>query len=284
MGLLSALFSGPAAAQDPGGRRPVEATEAAESPPSEAEPSAPARKNLSASGYATTDEPFRPRRGFSAEGELGVFLTFGGRNANETSAASGFASRPVSNANPYVAVILGYDVVTTNTFALSIGPKFGAGFNGGSSRLTPEDVEVTGVSGASTFANDYALYEAGINLSLTFMASERLAIAGKLNGGAVFIDANPTVDYCGANGDSDGPSPTLPAEPSQAELDTFRDACGNTDAGDLAIGGLFGASLGIEWYTLLNGFSVGLQVRFQGVMVDRFIPGLAIPATLRYTF
>ncbi len=242
------------------------------------------RKNVTASGYTTTDEPFRPRRGLSVEAEVGVFVTFGGRNANDADPNNLFPSRSASNANPYLALIVGYDVVSTESFALNIGPKFGVAFNGGSSRLSEDDVAVVGVNGGSTFANDYAVYEAGLNATLLFGVTERLWLTGRVNGGAIFVDANPNVDFCGRNADSDGPSPVLPEDPTQAEIEAFRAACGDTDAGDLAIGGLFAASVGIEWYTLLDGFSVGLEVRFHGMLVDDFIPGLAIPATLRYTF
>ena len=245
----------------------------------------PERKNLSASGYATTEEPFEPRRGFSSEGEVGVFFTFNGRNANDVNGQ--FPTRSVSNANPYVGLIFAYDVASTESFSLSIGPKFAAAFNGGSSRLTEEDFAVVGAQGASTFANDYALYEVGLNATLGFMVSERLAVSSKLSGGAVFVDSNPNVDFCGDNADSELPLPAernLPPEPTDQELEAFRATCGDTDAGNLATGWSFGASVGIEFYTLLDGFSLGLQVQFQGIVLDGFIPGLAIPATLRYTF
>ncbi len=211
-----------------------------------------AQPSGSTSRYSTTEQPFRPRRGLSAEGEFGVFFTLGGRDANDPQ--EGFPSRTVSNAGPYVAVIVGYDVYETDGFALSIGPKFGAAYNSGSARLTESDIASVGDDAASTYSNDYGAYEASLNLSAIFMVTDRLAVTGKVNGGVAFIDVNPTVDS---------------ADP---------------DAGNLAIGGLFGVSGGVEWYTLLNGFSVGLQVRFQGLLVDGFIPGIAIPATLRYTF
>ena len=259
------------------------AAQPAASSSSNAEPPA-TRKNVTASGYTTTDEPFRARRGLSVEAEVGVFVTFGGRNANDSDPNNLFPSRSASNANPYLALIVGYDVVSTDTFALTIGPKLGVAFNGGSSRLTEDDVAVVGVNGGSTFANDYAVYEAGLNATLLFGVTERLWLTGRVNGGAIFVDANPNVDFCGRNADSDGPSPVLPEDPTQEEIEAFQAACGDTDAGDLAIGGLVGASAGIEWYTLLDGFSVGLEVRFHAMLVDGFIPGLAIPATLRYTF
>ena len=235
-----------------------------------------APRNVSASGYATTEQPFSARRGWFAEGELGVFMTIGGRNSDKQ--LEGFPSVGISNASPYIAVILGYDVFSTDSFALSVGPKFGAAFNSGSSRVT-SDFAQQRPQAASTFANDYAAYEAGLNVSLVFMVAEQLSVTAKLNGGAVFVDSNPNVDYCGVGGVDEQASPSLPTD-----ADTLRELCGDTDAGNLAIGGLFGASAGIEWYTLLNGFSVGVQIRFQGLLVDGFIPGIAIPATLRYTF
>ena len=251
---------------------------------SEATTDGSGRKNVTAAGYTTTDEPYQPRRGLSIEGDLGIFFTLGGRNSNDTNPNDLFPSRVSSNANPYLAIVVGYDVFATDSFALSIGPKVGVGFNGGASRVTAEDVDVVGVEGGSTFANDYAIYEAGLNIGLSFMVSERLALTGKLSGGAVFIDANPNVDYCGANADSDGPSPILDVDPTVVEVEAFRDACGNSGAGDLAVGALFAGAVGVEWYTLLNGFSVGLEVRYHGLLVDGFFSGVAIPATLRYTF
>ena len=245
-----------------------------------AEEQSDARKNVSASGYATTEQPFEIRRGFSVDGEFGVFMTFGGRNSNAPE--QGFPDVTVSNANPYVALIFGYDLISTNSFALSLGPKLGAAFNGGGSRLSDSDLQAA--ADGSTFVNDFGAYEAGLNVSLNFMVTERLAVTTKLNGGVVFIDSNPNVDFCGSNADNPGPSPTLPAQPDDEQRRRFREQCGSTDAGDLAIGGMFGASAGIEFFTRLTGFSVGLQLRFQGLLVDGFIPGFAIPATLKYTF
>ena len=265
-------------AQDDGAA-PAEDAAAAET---EAQPNTDDQE-LSASGYATTEQPFEARRGLFVDGEFGVFMTIGGRNSNNLE--GGFPTRSISNANPYVAMILGYDVYADPGFAFNAGLKLGASFNGGSARLSQADIDATQATGASTFANDYSAYQAGVNLSFIFMVLERLSITVKANGGVTFVDANPNVDFCGANASNPGPSPTLPNQPTDEQRNNFRAACGDTDAGNLALGGVFGGSAGVEWYTLLEGFSVGVQVGFQGLLVDgEFIPGIAIPATLRYTF
>ena len=271
-----------AIAQDEGDGASTTADAEATETSSDEETPAPSQaggSSTSGFGYSLEDRPFEPRRGFFTEGEFGIFTTLGGRNTS----LPNIPDEPISNVSPYIGITIGYDVFSNESFALSIGPKFGVAFNDGSSRLSEADVQA-GADG-TTFVNDWAAYEAGLSMSVMFMAMRWLSVTTKLNGGVVFVDANPNVDFCGFNADNPNPGPRPEPGSDPADRERFRQQCGNTDAGDLSIGGMFGASLGVDFYTLLTGFSVGLQVRFQGLLVDGFIPSLAIvPLSLRYNF
>ena len=198
------------------------------------------------------------RRGFFVALDPGVFVTFGGRLP--TTDARGrpvLVSKVMSNAQPYVGLTLGYDVVTGSLFNLGIGLKLAAGFNSGAGRHTAEEaVACESDPDACTPARptDYAVYEVGLAAHLGFMAATRWAINVKLHGGVGFTSPHPT------------------------KLAT------EMGASDAAIGAAFGGCAGFEYFTLINDFSIGLDVCFEGAMAGGLIPAASSRIPIKYTF
>ncbi|MBK8013965.1 MAG: adventurous gliding motility protein CglE [Deltaproteobacteria bacterium] len=202
------------------------------------------------------------QRGFFVQGDLGLFTTLGGR-----SNVAPYASRSLSNVEPQVAIVVGYDVLHGPKYAFSVGARFAAAFNSGAGRISAEEAAAASVatpdvvSGtAVTKSADYAIMEAGVQLGLSWMVAERFALLFKANGGAGIVDPNPTLVA------------TAPG------------------AGGASLSPLFGVALGTEYFPLLTNFSIGAEVRFLGVLVpgagggSEFIPGLALTAPVKYTF
>jgi hypothetical protein len=241
IGLL-ALSSAPAFAQEdediPPPPPPPAAEEKKEEEAKKEEPAA-----------AATDEAqktaFTIRRGFFAEGDLGIFVTIGGVNTNSVE----LNNRSTSNLQPYIGATFGYDVVDLEAFAMGLGLRFAMGLNGGAGRANPGDPD------PNTQSNDYSIQEAGAVLNFVFMVADRVGLTLKLHGGAGFVT----------------PDPTLPA--------------GEPDAGKFVFAPVFGGQFGVELYTLLNDFSIGIQAGFVGaIAAGEFIPGLSGTIPIKYTF
>jgi hypothetical protein len=197
---------------------------------------------------AAQSQTFTIKRGLFAEGDLGIYMSFGGVNTNRVDVPS----KPVSNIQPYVGLTFGYDVFSTSSFALGIGVRLAMGLNGGAGRADPN---VQPADDVNTSSNDFSLQEAGAAINVIVLLTDRLALSFKLDGGAGFLT----------------PDPTLPAA--------------DVNAGKYLFAPMFGGALGLELYTLLNDFSLGLQARFVGAIGGgEFIPGLSVTVPIKYTF
>src|SRR5688572_16561036 len=214
-------------------------------PAEEKKEEAPAEPEAAAVDEAQQKTKFTIRRGFFAEGDLGIFVTIGGVNTNSVE----LNSRGTSNLQPYIGATFGYDIVDLESFAMGLGLRFAMGLNGGAGRAEPGDPD------PNTQSNDYSIQEAGAVLNFVFMVADRVGLTLKLHGGAGFVT----------------PDPTLPAaEP---------------DAGKFVFAPVFGGQFGVELYTLLNDFSIGIQAGFvAAIAAGEFIPGLSGTIPIKYTF
>lgn len=218
-----------------------------------------------AATVAVDKSVFPIRRGFFGRGDFGVFFAFGGadyRLQTDPNTGSNVADSSVSNLQPLVGVTLGYDVVAQNKFNLALGARFAATFNGSSARIPGADSTGQVPQDPQTYPADFEILQFGAAIDATFMTSERLGILVHGDGGISVVS----------------PDPGTPAtDPNQG---IFVEG-----AGDAAIGGIFSGGAGVEYYTLLTGFSVGLTAAFYGVITsDDFIPGLGIYVPLKYNF
>jgi hypothetical protein len=192
-------------------------------------------------------ERFKIKRGFYAQADLGVYMTFMGRNTNNPA----FPKRFTSNVQPHVGVVAGYDVVSSDSFNLGLGARFAMGLSGGAGRVS--DAELMGED-IGTKSNDFSVIELGAEADLAIMMTDRVWLNIKLDGGAGIVDPDPTK------------------------------VAGEDGAGAATFAPVFGAGVGVEYFTLLNDFSVGATLRFQGVLADGMIPGMSITIPIKYTF
>jgi hypothetical protein len=213
------------------------------------EASAP-RPTPAAPAAETTKQPIK--RGLHAQADLGIFITFGGRNTNNID----LPSRGTSNLQPFLGLTLGYDVAHSEAYSFSLGLKLGAGYSAGAGRVSAADIanDPNPALNLTTRPNDFAVMEVGVAAAFGYMMSERLALTFKADGGLGIVDPHPTR------------------------------AAGEDGAGGIGVGPAFGASLGAEYFPLLNDFSVGIDARFAGVLVDGLIPGLSVTVPIKYTF
>lgn len=198
----------------------------------------------------TVEQRFNIRRGFFTEGDFGLYLAFGGRNTNNPN----LPTRSTSNIQPYLGITIGYDVVSNESLNFSIGPKFALLLNGGAGRPSAADI-ADAENVATTHSNDFSIFEAGLAATVSIMMTDRLALAIRVDGGLGATD----------------PNPALWAEES-------------ADAGAFGFGAMFGAGVGVEYFTLLNGFTVGANLRFVGVLAEGMIPGAAFTIPVKYNF
>jgi hypothetical protein len=126
------------------------------------------------------------------------------------------------------------------------------GLNGGVGRVT--DAEIAAGEEVTTKSNDFSVIETGGEVWLGFLMTDRIALDVKLDGGMGIVDPDPSK------------------------------TAGEDGAGTAVFAPTFGAGLGVEYFTLLNDFSVGLTLRFQAVLVDGMIPGATITIPIKYTF
>lgn len=223
----------------------------------ESEEVAPAEREVKpaeaakAEAMASQQEAFVIRRGFWTQADLGVFFTLGGKNYDTL---QGLTSKGISNIQPFVGVTAGYDIAYSDSYQFAIGAKLAAAYSAGAARVT--DAALARVADdAATMASDFGIYELGLLAKFGFFLSPRVALNLAIDGGASFVDPDPTK------------------------------AATEDGAGGAVFAPLFGAGLGVEYYTLLNDFSVGLDLRFAMAMVSgASIPGLSITLPIRYTF
>ncbi|MCC7387024.1 MAG: adventurous gliding motility protein CglE [Deltaproteobacteria bacterium] len=197
------------------------------------------------------DRPFPIRRGFYTQADLGVFFTFGGTNTND----GGLAKKGISNIQPYLGAVFGYDLFHSTKYAFSAGVKLAAGYSGGAGRVTNADLANLPVTDINTKSADFAVLEAGVALAFAYLVSDRVAITVKGDVGLAAVD----------------PTPALPAA--------------SPDAASAAFAPIFGVGAGVQYFTLLNDFSVGIDPRFTMVMISGYsIPGMTLSVPIRYTF
>lgn len=226
---------------------PADSTPASSEPESQKAAPAVAQKPAEA---LTDDAPFQIKRGLFAETDLGIFFTFGGRNTNDPA----FPKKTISNIQPYLGVFFGYDIVRANKLTFAAGLKLAAGYSGGAGRVSDAQVATLGAK-VGELPSDFGIMQVGAGVSLSYLVSERIAIVGKADGGMSAGLPNPLVEASA------------------------------TGAGGAAFGGIFGVGLGMEYFTLLNDFSVGLDVRFSMALLSgASIPGLGITIPVKYTF
>lgn len=252
-------------AQEEGG---AEEAPPADAPAAEEAAATPAPAAATAAPPAdAASEPFQIRRGLHAELDLGVFFTLGGINVNSEAflqydprgGGAALPTKGISNVQPLLALFIGYDLAHTPKYSLAAGVRLAAAYSGGSSRLTQADVDATLPNtddrrNLATRANDYGVVQTGLGLSFGYLLSERIALTVKANGGLAIIDPNPAVDA------------TSP------------------DGGKSAFSGIVGGGLGMEYFTLLNDFSVGLDVQFAMIFAAGGIPSLGASIPIKYTF
>jgi hypothetical protein len=184
-----------------------------------------------------------------AEADAGLFMTFGGRNAQDPN----FGSKSVSSPEPYLAFSLGHHLVDGPTFQLGLGLKLAAAFSTGASRVTNEDVQNPSID-ASTFSNDYSVYQTGAEMQVAWRFAESFAARAKMDFGLAILDPNPFVPASDAG------------------------------AGNSTLGGVFGFGVGADYLTGIPGMSFGIFLRFVGVVGTRFIPAAAVTFPIKYAF
>ena len=194
---------------------------------------------------------FPIRRGVFVTGDFGGYFSLGGRDNTPPS----FSGRTVSNFQPAVGLVLGYDFEPSETVQFAVGLKLGIAFNAGSARLSEADVAELGPDEAQTRPADFTIAQTGLALKFGFFPWRRVAINLLGEGGAAFVAPDPFASATSAEG-------------------------GRTN-----VGLFFGLGPGIEYFTLLPGFSIGLEARFTGTIASsEFIPGISITAPLKYNF
>lgn len=243
---LCVVGSTPAWAQDE-----FEETAKKEAKPAEGGEAKPAEG--AAPPAASLEQRFNIRRGFFTEGDFGIFLAFGGNNTNNPLVPS----RSTSNIQPYLAITIGYDLVSNESINLAVGPKLGLLLNGGAGRPSSADLASGDEKIPTTHSNDFSVFEAGLAATLSIMMTDRIALSVRLDGGLGATDPNPAL---------------------------WAEEEGNGTPGAFGFGGMFGAGVGVEYSTLLNGFTVGANLRFVGVLAEGLIPGAAFTIPVKYNF
>lgn len=244
------------AQEEEGAEAPAEAAAPAEAN-SDADKGVTEAKRASTSGVI--EEAFPIQRGVFTDGEFGIFNAFGGRNTNDPA----LPSRGITNVQPYFGITVGYDLVNTPTFNLAAGIKLGMLFNGGGGRVTSNEAADTsrGSPDPTTKPNDFSVLEAGAAIKASFHVLERLAVVGSGEGGMAMIQSDP-----------------------QAAAATIGDRQDLEGAGSTAFGAMFAVGIGWEFFPLLNGFSVGTQHRFVGILAGGLIPGMSHSVALKFNF
>lgn len=239
--------------EEGGGEEPTASEE--KTPEGETQPAEASKPEAAVTDQAPAQaDPFQIRRGFFAEAGLGVYFTFGGRNTNDTNPDNPYPKKGISNVQPYLALTFGYDLVHSDSFALNAGLRLSAGYSGGAGRVTDEEI-ANNFDEVSTKPSDFAVLETGVAVGAAFFVSERVALTVKVDGGLAAVDPNPT---------------------------RFASEEGASSA---AFAPIVGGGLGVEYFTLLNDFSVGTDLRFAMVLLSgSAIPSASVSIPVKYTF
>ncbi|HWV38394.1 MAG TPA: adventurous gliding motility protein CglE [Vulgatibacter sp.] len=191
--------------------------------------------------------PTQIRRGFFTEMDLGTFFTTGGEPG-------------VSNAQVYVSLGVGYDILSVDDHFLAVGMGFSLGTSAGScfgtSEVPTSEVPVgKGVSDSATCFNpgtgealaaDWTAQTLEATVLYGFQIVPRLMLTARGLGGMAFIGPM-------AFADTENPVP------------------------------LVGGGLGVEYATQFDHFSLGLDAAVKYFLGPN-IPGFAIAPRVKYTF
>ncbi|MEM6367912.1 MAG: adventurous gliding motility protein CglE [Myxococcota bacterium] len=211
-----------------------------------------------------TTAPLR-RHGLFLEGDIGVYFSFGGSDVEL--GAGTISDNSVGNLQPMAGLTAGYDLVHTEKSNLAVGLRFSSTFSANAAQVPDEVISGASTESAFTFPADVEFMQLGAALDYTYFFTERFGLKVHGDGGLGLVSPNPDI----ARGLGGSISVTRP-----------NDADGS---GARQVGVVFSGGLGVEYYTRLNGFAVGLSTAFYGVVNDvSFIPGLGIYVPLKYTF
>jgi hypothetical protein len=238
-------------------------------------------------GEAATDEPatddaepeastaatpsggsFPIRRGFFVRGDFGTFFTIGGSDVDPVSQVT--SDNSVGNLQPLVAITAGYDVFHDSKNNLSVGARFAGIFSASSAQVSDEILAVNPPD-AVTVPADVQAIQFGASVDYTYLFLERFGLLVHADGGIALID----------------PDPDVPATEFLQGVVTTTDVFGNPGQtpGSQTIGGVFSGALGVEYYTRLDGFSIGFSTAFYGLITSQsFIPGIGLYIPLKYNF
>jgi hypothetical protein len=214
------------------------------------------------------------RRGLFLEVDVGAGVTIGGRNTNVIGDANPglgvcrvaagerppFPRKIVSNVQPFGAVIAGYDLYTSRIFSLSGGLRLAFGHANGAARVDEAELESlyddpSCLETIGTQSADHAVYLGGAVLEAAFMLSDRFELSLEASGSLAVVDPDPVL------------------------------SAGEPRAGDATFGPAIGGALAVRYFTLLDGFSVGLDLRFEMILLSgASIPGVQVAIPIRYTF
>lgn len=215
----------------------------------------------SGQSYAGAETRFPIRRGLFAEGDFGVFMTFGGRNTNNPA----LPARTASNMQPYLGIMTGYDLYNDEVMNLAAGLKLALMLNGSAGRVTAAEAANPVAGDPLTKANDYEVWQIGVGGAFDYLLTDRLGVSFKLDGGLAILNASPFEAANQVGGDG-------------------QDALQFPNAGKSTMGGIVSVGGGVTYATLLTGFTVGLDVRFSAILASSFIPALSITAPIKYNF
>lgn len=206
---------------------------------------------------------FLIRHGFFAEADLGVFLTLNGYEITPPVVAS----RTTSNAEPTLGLVLGYDIAHSDTINFALGLRFAFSLNSGLGRETAAELMKTpGGPDPTTKPSDYSIFESAAQAALSIHVSERVAIVLKGHVGGAILTPDPTKAAATVPQSGASPMPT-------------------PDAGGATFAPVFGGGIGVDYFTLLNDFTVGLFLRFEGILAStEMIPAISMTIPIRYTF
>ena len=198
------------------------------------------------------------RSGFFADVNLGGFFTGGnGKTYNlDKSVSDGFG---VSNAQLYLQLGIGYDIIKTSkpedTFGLSIGIHFGLGASAArcystyvvSSNSCVNDPASKGDTGVS---DNFTITMYGAEVVFKVHLVDRLWLRPRIEGGYAMFDSPPVLDD-GKNG--------------------------------VMGGGYAGVGVGIEYATHMDHFSIGIDIGGR-LIIGPNIPAFTFHPMIKYTF
>ena len=201
-------------------------------------------------------EQLSVRRGFFVRGDVGTYLAFGGKSTNVVvlTDSSQILSQSISQPRLMAGVLSGYDFRLASRLGLTLGVRLIAAFNGGASRISDAEIATVSAADLQTRVSDFAMYAVSPEVSLGWLLTSRLAWNYTVGAGVAFIDPDP-----------------------------FQYAA-NVGATELATAMLFSGATGLEYFTRLQGFSIGIEARFLAVQANSFIPGMSISVPVKYNF